>query len=140
MANENLEREARIDDPAIRIVEEIAKVSTRDIVTGRVRVSTAVDRFEELAGADLQSETVEVSRVPVNREVDVAPVVRTEGDVTIIPIVEEVLVVEKRLILKEEVHIRKTVVTEHVEEPVSLRRQRAVVEHYDEHGSKTEPT
>ncbi len=139
MTNEYLKGEPTADDPAIRLMEEVATVSTREVVTGRVRVSTAVDRFEELAGADLQSETVVVTRVPVGRQIDAPPLVRTEGDVTIIPIVEEILVVEKRLMLKEEVHIRKTVATERVEEPVSLRRQRAIVERYDENGKLIGP-
>ena len=48
--------------------------------------------------------------------------------VTIIPVLEEILVVEKRLVLKEEVHIRRSTAGEEVEVPVTLRRQRAVVE------------
>jgi hypothetical protein len=54
------------------------------------------------------TEEAGVERIPVNRLVDTAPETRTEGDVTIIPIVEEVMVVEKRLLLKEEIHIRRT--------------------------------
>jgi stress response protein YsnF len=60
--------------------------------------------------------------------VETAPGIRTEGDVTIVPVLEEVLVVEKRLLLKEELHIRRGVETETVEVPVTLRKQRAVVE------------
>jgi len=71
---------------------------------------------------------VEVTRVPVDRVVDHPPEIRTENDVTIIPILEEVLVVEKRLVLKEELHVRKTNTQDNVELPVQLRKQRAVVE------------
>jgi hypothetical protein len=39
----------------------------------------------------------------MGRMVETAPEIRTEGDVTILP------VVEKRLILKEELHIRRRV-------------------------------
>jgi stress response protein YsnF len=60
--------------------------------------------------------------------VETAPAIRTEGDVTILPIVEEVLVVEKRLVLKEELHIRRRVGSEAIEVPVTLRKQRAIVE------------
>lgn len=56
------------------------------------------------------------------------PVTRREGDVTIVPVLEEVLVVEKRLVLREEIHVRETLSREEVELPVSLRRQRATVE------------
>jgi stress response protein YsnF len=57
--------------------------------------------------------------------------VRTEGETTIIPVVEEVLVVEKRLVLKEEIHIRRLISKDDVEVPVTVRRQRAVVERDD---------
>jgi hypothetical protein len=56
----------------------------------------------------LYTEEAGVERVPVNRLIDTEPQTRQEGDVTVIPIVEEVLVVEKRLLLKEEIRIRRT--------------------------------
>ncbi len=117
-----------VSEEVIPLVEETATVGKRQVVTGHVRVQTVTDTVEELARADVQRETVEVTRVPIDRMVETAPEVRTEGDVTILPVVEEVLVVEKRLLLKEELHIRRRVETETVEVPVSLRKQRAVVE------------
>ena len=76
--------------------------------------------------------------MPVGCIVETAPDVRTEGDLTIVPVVEEVLVVEKRLVLKEELHIRRTSQTEVVEVPVTLRKQRAVVERQVPHTSPSE--
>jgi uncharacterized protein (TIGR02271 family) len=113
---------------AIPLVEEELRVDKRNVTTGRVRVRTVVDVVEEIARADLNEERVEVTRVPVGREVDVAPDVRTEGDVTILPVLEEVLIVEKRLVLKEELHIRRHLARDNVEVPVTLRKARAVVE------------
>jgi stress response protein YsnF len=55
------------------------------------------------------------------------------GAVTIVPIVEEVLVVEKRLLIKEEVHIRRRATTETADVPVMLRKQRAVIIARQEH-------
>jgi stress response protein YsnF len=49
--------------------------------------------------------------------------IRTEDGVTIIPVLEEVLVVEKRLVLKREIRISKRSNLETVEIPVSLRKQ-----------------
>jgi stress response protein YsnF len=120
-----------ISEELIPLVEETASVSKRQVVTGRVRVQTVTDTIEELAQADVQRETVEVTRVPIDRMVETAPEIRTEGDVTILPVVEEVLVVEKRLVLKEELHIRRRIATEAVEVPVILRKQRAVIERLD---------
>ena len=127
--DESLRSSARTaSEEVIPLVEETATVGKRQVVTGRVRVQTVTDTIEEVAQANVQRESVEVTRVPIDRMVDTAPEVRTEGDVTILPVVEEVLVVEKRLLLKEELHIRRRVETETVEVPVTLRKQRAVVE------------
>ena len=115
-------------EEVIPLVEEIATIAKRQVVTGRVRVQTLTDTVEELAHAEVQRESVEVTRVPIDKVVETAPEIRTDGDVTILPIVEEVLVVEKRLVLKEELHIRRRIETEAVEVPVTLRKQRAIVE------------
>jgi len=112
----------------IPLIEEEARIDKRSVETGRVRVRTEVDEVEEMLRATLDGEEVEVSRVPVDRPVDAAPAIRTEGDVTIVPVLEEVLVVEKRLVLKEELHIRRRRTQETVEVPVTVRKQRAVVE------------
>jgi stress response protein YsnF len=117
-----------VSEEIIPLIEETTSISKREVVTGRVRVQTVTNTVEELARADVQRETVEVTRVAVDKMVDTAPEVRTDGDVTIVPVLEEVLVVEKRFVLKEELHIRHRVETESVEVPVTLRKQRAVVE------------
>jgi len=113
---------------AVPLLEEEMRVNKRSVATGKVRVRSVVDTIEEVARAALAEDRVEVTRVPLNREVSAAPPVRTEGEVTIVPVMEEVLVVEKRLVLKEELHIRRRVTHENVEVPVTLRKQRAVIE------------
>jgi stress response protein YsnF len=82
------------------------------VETARVRVSRATHDHEELVDELLQHEKVEVERIPVGQTIETMPSVRQEGDVTIIPVVEEILVVERRLVLKEEVHIRRIKTTE----------------------------
>jgi stress response protein YsnF len=115
-------------EEVLPLAEETLRVDVRENVTGRVRISTTTDVIEELARADLHRETVDVTRVPIDRPVEAPPQIRTEGDVVIVPVVEEVLVVEKRLVLREELHIRRRSETQSVEVPVELRRQRAIVE------------
>lgn len=118
-------------DKTLSLIEEqliIDKLAVRD---GRVRISTKTEFVTEAAEARLGSENVEVTRVPIGREVQEAPSVRTDGDVTIVPVMEEVLVVEKRLMLVEEIHIRRVATTEDVSIPVELRKQRATVERTD---------
>jgi stress response protein YsnF len=117
--------------PTLVLTEETAIIDKRRVETGRVRVRLRTESVEETARAELEGEAVEVTRVPIGRLVDAAPPFRTEGDVTVISIVEEVLVIEKRLNLKEEVHIRRRTTRETVETPVMLRRQHAEVERID---------
>jgi uncharacterized protein (TIGR02271 family) len=119
------------EDLILPLVEEVAQIGKRQVTTGKVRVTTVADTVEEIAGAPLPGEEVEVVRVPVDRVVSEAPAMRTEGDVTIVPILEEILVVEKQLVLKEELHIRRRATSEEVEVPVTLRKQRAVIERLD---------
>lgn len=121
----------------LALVEETPAVSKREVVTGQVRVSTRTETYDDVAEVSLDRNVVEVSRVAVDRVVDEAPQVRTEGDVTIVPVVEERFVVVKQLFLKEELHIRHRVETDAQRVPVRLRRQTAVVERVDAQGRVT---
>ncbi|WP_205598213.1 DUF2382 domain-containing protein [Caulobacter sp. 17J65-9] len=119
------------DDPGeliLPLVEERVVVSKRPVETGRVRVRTRVRTRDVNIEADLAREDVEVERVPVDRDVDQPPQVRMEGDVLVVPVVEEVVVVEKRLRLKEEIRIRRRRRVEHTLTPVTLRRTEAEIQ------------
>lgn len=129
------------EEQTLPLVEERARIEKRATETGRVRVRTLTELTEELLRESLRSDAVEVTRVPVGRTLDegeAAPEVRTEDGVTIIPVLEEILVVEKRLVLVEEVHVRQTASSEEVEVPITLRRQRAAIEHVSPDGHVTE--
>ena len=76
----------------------------------------------------LLRESVQVERVPINRLVAEAPASRQEGDTLVVPILEEVLVVEKRLMLMEEVRITRTRTEVHEPQTVTLRSEEAVIE------------
>jgi len=128
----------RTQDTIIPLVEEEVRIDKLSVVTGKVRVRTVTDTVEEMARATLEGREVEVVRVPIDREVDAAPAVRTEGDVVIVPVVEEILVVEKRLVLKEELRLQPRKTEETVEVPVTLRKQRAVVERVGPEGPAQE--
>src|SRR5271165_232769 len=108
------------------MAEELA-VAKQVVETGRVRVARVTRQREQLIDEVLARETAEIERTPIGRQVDAMPAVREEGDTIVIPIVEEVLVVERRLFLKEEVRIRRARSTERHQETVTLRHQEAVV-------------
>lgn len=125
----------------IPLAEETARIDKRAVEIGRVRVRTSTETVEQVLHETLRSDAVGVTRVPINRtlaEGEAAPLVRTEDGVTIIPVLEEILVVEKRLVLREEVHLRHTTGGQDVEVPVTLRKQRAVVERVSPDGVTTD--
>lgn len=118
----------------LQLFEEVASVNKHAVVTDRVRVSTRTETVDEVVRETLESQTVEIERIEFNRLLalgEPAPQIRTEGEVTIIPIVEEVLVSEKRLRLKEELRVIRRVNAGVFEETVPLRRQVANIEHLD---------
>jgi stress response protein YsnF len=112
----------------VPIVEERATIDKRVGVTGSVRIKTEVDERVELLAEELTEHTVTVERVRVDREVDAPPPVRSEGDVLIIPIVEQRLVVAKRWVVTEELHVHRRAHTQSVSVPVELRATRVSVE------------
>lgn len=112
----------------IPIVEEQVVVLKRKALTEGVRVQTTVREDEAVIDEPVTSETIEVERVPLDRWVEGPVPVRQEGDTTILTLIEEVVVVEKRLRATEEVRItRRRDVARH-SETVSLRREEAVIE------------
>ncbi len=64
-----------------------------------------------------------VERVAINRVVDTAPAVRQEGDTLIIPVLREETVVTTRLVLVEELHVRKQILVAHQPQEITLRRE-----------------
>jgi stress response protein YsnF len=108
------------------VAEEVA-VSKQVVETGRVQVARVTRQREQLIDELLAQETAEIERVRIGRHVDTMPAIREEGDTLVIPIVDEVLVVERRLFLKEEVRIRRVRSTQRHQETVMLRHHEAVV-------------
>jgi stress response protein YsnF len=75
----------------------------------------------------LIDEQIDVQRVEVNRFVDAPPPVRQEGDVTIVPVMEEVLVVTKRLRVKHELRLTRQRHTRREKRRVTLKSEEAHV-------------
>ena len=116
-------------DPATaRCLGEELSVDRERVETGRVRVVVSTHEHDETIELPLAQEHVEVERIAIGREVQSIPPARQEGDTMIVPVVEEVVVVRRKLVLKEEVHLRLVRATEQHRESVTLRRQHAVIE------------
>jgi stress response protein YsnF len=115
------------EEIAIPLFEELAAVAKHRIVTGKVQISTVTREYEHVIDEMLRHERVEIERSPIDKRIDAMPAVREEGDTIIIPIVEETLVMERSLVLKEEIRVRRIQTNENYRELVILRRQEAIV-------------
>jgi len=121
--------------PALEAEHVVIPVGAEDLdvqrhtrETGRVRVTKTVHERSEVVDEPIFREEVQVERVPINRVLDEPVVSRYEGDMLVIPVMEEVFVVEKRLVLKEELHITKHRFEAHEPQQVTLRREEVSIE------------
>src|SRR5215211_1548209 len=125
----NPERTGRlVDEKVVPVVEETAVIYKERFTTDTVRLHKRVHEDEQILDIPVQTEAIEVERVPVGRWIEAPAVVRHEGDTTVYPVVEEILLVEKRLRLVEEVRVTRRQETRHVQERVGLSREENVVE------------
>lgn len=116
------------EEVVLPVAEEVVSFRTEERETGKVRVKKTVREEEQVVGVPLTSTEVEVQRVAVDRMVDELVSERREGDTLILPVYEEVLVVEKKLRLKEEIHITTKQTTREHAEHVTLRKEEVAIE------------
>jgi uncharacterized protein (TIGR02271 family) len=112
----------------VPLLEERVEFGTRMVDLGEIRVHKTVEAREEVRRGPLTREDVQIERIRVNRPVDAPEQRRQEGDWLVIPIMEEVFVVQKQLMVIEEIRIRKHLVTEEHEVRETIRRERASIE------------
>lgn len=116
------------DRVVVPVVAEEVTVGKREVETGRVRVTKLVHEEQQVIDQPLAFEEVVVERVPVNRIAEGPVAVRQDGDTLIVPLLEEVLVVEKRLMVREEVRISKRRTETHRPETVTVRKEDVKIE------------
>ena len=121
----------------VPVIEEELVTGTRRVKTGSVRIRKTVQRVHRTVDIPTVRDAVEVTRKAINEVVTVAPEVREEGDTLIIPVLEEEVVVTKRLVLREEIHIRRSQTHERVTKEVAVGREVATIDRLDAEGNVT---
>jgi uncharacterized protein (TIGR02271 family) len=128
--------EADVDgEQVLPLHEEVAECRKQVVRTGVVRVSRRTRQEPTTIEAQLAQHGVVIDRKEVGKPVDRIPAVRADGDTIVIPVVEEVLITRRQLVLKEEVRIRPARTSRRHVETVVLRKNYAVVERIREDGS-----
>jgi len=107
----------------VPVVEERLDVGKRTVELGSLEIRKTIEEFQDSRRLPLSFDQLDVQHVAVNRPLDAPLEPRYEGDVLIIPVMEEVLVIEKRLMLKEEVRVSKRQVTRVQQVNETLRRE-----------------
>jgi uncharacterized protein (TIGR02271 family) len=129
LAHASSERGGHQDEPMVMpVLVEDLDVQKRLVETGKVRITKVVHEREAVVDEPLFHDKVAITRVPMQRVVDGPVPVREENGTTIISVVEEVLVVEKRLMLREEIHIRKQRIETHQPQRITLRSEEVQIE------------
>jgi len=120
--------------------QEELHVGKQRVDTGGVRIDKTVRESPVQIDEELTHEEVDVRHVPVDRIVELAdaPDNRIEGDTLIVPVLEEVLVVEKRIRIKEELHITRKRHAERMTDTVMLRSEEVTIERFDERNKEGE--
>ena len=112
----------------IPVAEEELEIGKREVEAGRLRLQKRVSEHEQTVDEPLFADEITLERVTINRFIEEPTPARIEGDTTVIPLFEERLVVQKRLVLREEVRITRRRIERHAPQTVALRREEVTVE------------
>jgi uncharacterized protein (TIGR02271 family) len=111
----------------VPVIEERLHVDRQTLETGTVRIEKHVHERQETVDQPVMREDVQVERIVLNQPITEAPSIRYEGETMVIPLVEEVLYVEKRLMLREELRVTRRRETVSGSQQVTLRSEEAHV-------------
>jgi stress response protein YsnF len=115
-------------EPVIPVIEERARVASVRHETGAVRVR--IETVEDAATVALErvEEQTRVQRVPIGEVVGERRDPWWQEDTLVVPVYAEREVVERQLLLVEEIHLQRTATRTTTDVNVPLTRQRAIVE------------
>jgi uncharacterized protein (TIGR02271 family) len=133
----NINTTANEEPVVIPVVQEHMVVDKEIVETATVHVRTKVREEEATVNVPIVSEQYDIKRVPVDKVFKEIPPVRYEGDTLIVPVIEEVVVVEKRYKVVEEVHLVKRTTETPFMQQVTLRKESVQVERTSSEGKKT---
>jgi uncharacterized protein (TIGR02271 family) len=123
------------NDVVVPVVNEEVHADAIPVQTGGVRVKKHVEGHDEILEQELRKDRVEIKRVKTDRVVDGPQPVQRLGNTLVVPVVSEVLHVEKRWVVTEEIHLTQIEERETVQETVTVNREEADVERLDDAGN-----
>jgi uncharacterized protein (TIGR02271 family) len=116
------------EDEVIELRQEELVPHTEVEEVGEARIRTWIQEVPARLEVDAYSEEVEVEHVPVGQVVSERKPPWQEDDVLIVPIYEEQLVVSKRLVMREQIRVRRIGTQRRELFEDTLRRERVDIE------------
>jgi uncharacterized protein (TIGR02271 family) len=133
------ERGGLEEDLRVQRSEEELQAGVRERETGQVNVKKNVRTEHEVVRVPKRREEVDIERVPVAGEARQASGA-TEADIgedeVVVQVFEEEVVVTKRVVLKEEIRLRKRVAWDEETVEVDLRKEEVEVDDPTKHGAE----
>jgi uncharacterized protein (TIGR02271 family) len=130
------------EDLRVQRSEEELRASVRERGAGQVNVKKSVRTEREVVRVPKRREEVDIERVPVEGEAREASGA-TEADIgedeVVVQVFEEEVVVTKRVVLKEEIRLRKRVVEDEEAVEVDLRKEEVEVDDQSARGGPQGP-
>ena len=123
----------------IPVIQEQIIIEKEVVDTAKVRISKTVSEEKASLNIPLIQESYDVQRTPLKEVLDTPPGIRYEGETIIVPVMREILIVEKKYELIEEVRLTKrTTSIPHIQE-ITLLKEQVHVERtpIDNNNSKT---
>jgi uncharacterized protein (TIGR02271 family) len=130
------ERTTQYNDKAISnqrttipVIEEKIRIDREVVDTGTVYVRKEVGEKQVNIETTLAQDDIHIERTIIDKPIESAPpAVRYEGDTMIVSVVQEELVIQKRLILVEEIRITKNKVLNERTHPVNIRKEEVFID------------
>ena len=112
------------------VVEETLQVTKKVVDKGGYQLTKIVENREQLVDELLRTEQVTIERRKIDTAIsaDAVPQTRQEGDTLIVPVIEEVLVTVKQLMLVEEVRVTRLTGFRQDPQTFKLRKERINVD------------
>jgi uncharacterized protein (TIGR02271 family) len=123
------------------VIEEMLHVEKRVVEGAGYRLRKRVDTRVATIDEPLRNYKVEIERIAVNAPLgsDDIPEPRYEGDTLVIPVIEEVVVTEKRLVLTEEIRVTRVHGTHRAPQSVELRKEHIDIERLEPPSPTADP-
>ena len=133
------ERGGLQEDLRVQRSEEEASAGVREREAGRVSARKSVHTEREVVRVPKRREEVEIKRIPVEGEASGATEADIGEDEVVLQVFEEEVVVTKRVVLKEEIRLRKRVAWDEEIVEVDLRKEEVELDDSTERGARQGP-